>query len=330
MAAGKTLTIASLLPPGVAVEDLYMLLAAAASFLVVLSLGMTFTERDRLAPRLKAIHRRRDELKAGYLAPRKAATAAETPPDWMKRFVHRFDILKDSQITRLTTLLTQAGYRSKDAVILYAFSKTVMPFAGLALGLLLARIDWSDPFAVSKIGKWAIVILAGYAGAMLPDLLIRNLRGKRYQAVRLALPDMLDLMLICAEAGLSLAAALDRVAKELGQSYPEMAEEVSMTSVEIGFLPDRASALRNLARRVDIQEIRGMVNILLQTEKYGTPVGQAIRVLAKEFRDERMLRAEQKAAQLPALMTIPLILCILPTLFVVVLTPAIINILDAL
>src|SRR5262249_23731689 len=126
----------------------------------------------------------------------------------------------------------------------------------------------------------------------------------------------------------SLTASLDRVSRELGSVYPEMAEELSLTSIELSFLPDRKKALGNLAERVDIPEIRGIAGVLIQTEKYGTPVSQALRVLAAEFRTQRMLRAEQKAARLPAIMTIPMILFILPTLFVVILTPAIFRVLE--
>jgi tight adherence protein C len=138
---------------------------------------------------------------------------------------------------------------------------------------------------------------------------------------------VLDLMTISAEAGLSLAAMLDRVSRELGISYPEMAEELTLTSMEIGFLPDRNQALLNLAKRCTLPEVRGIVSVLIQTEKYGTPIAQALRVLSAEFRQARMLRAEHKAAKLPAMMTIPMILFILPTLFIVIISPAIIKLL---
>jgi tight adherence protein C len=164
-----------------------------------------------------------------------------------------------------------------------------------------------------------------YFGFKLPGLLVVNARTKRFYAIQKSLSDTLDLMMICAEAGLSLAAALDRVARELGGTYPEMAEELSLTSIEMGFLPDRKRALLNFTERVDMPEIRGITGVLIQTEKYGTPIAQALRVLASEFREQRMLRAEQKAARLPAIMTVPMIIFILPTLFIVVMAPAIIK-----
>jgi tight adherence protein C len=157
-----------------------------------------------------------------------------------------------------------------------------------------------------------------------------NARTKRYAVIQKGLPDGLDLMMICAEAGLSLSASLDRVSRELNLPYPELAEELGTTSIELGFLPDRKKALTNLAERVNMQEVRGIVSVLIQTEKYGTPISQALRVLSAEFRTQRMLRAEQKAARLPAIMTVPMIVFILPTLFVVIIAPAVIKLLGTI
>lgn len=325
----KSILLSDVLPQGMSADDGYVVIAALGAFVVVWSLGMAFVERDKLAPRLKAIQERREALKAEYLAPKKRQST-EAPPDWMRRLVQKLAVLKEHQLEAMRLRLAQAGYRSRDAVVFYAFAKVVMPIAGLVLGLLLSNIDWSDPFAVGSARHWLMLVGCAYLGAKLQDVLIANRRSKRFHAIRLALPDTLDLMLICAEAGLSLAATLDRVARELGQAYPEMAEELTLTSVEIGFLPERATALKHFMQRVDIGEVHGMVNVLLQTEKYGTPVSQALRVLSKEFRTERMLRAEQKAARLPALMTIPLIVFILPTLFVVIMTPSILSIMDGM
>ncbi|MDX1541814.1 MAG: type II secretion system F family protein, partial [Geminicoccaceae bacterium] len=171
---------------------------------------------------------------------------------------------------------------------------------------------------------------AGALGFFAPDLYVSNATTKRQKALQKALPDGLDLLVICAESGLALDAALERVAGELGGASPELAEELSLTSVELGFLPDRRQALLNLNRRTDLPAIRGVVNTLVQTEKYGTPLSQSLRVLAHEFRDQRMMKAEEKAARLPAVMTVPMIVFILPTLFIVLMGPAIISIMDNL
>jgi tight adherence protein C len=167
-------------------------------------------------------------------------------------------------------------------------------------------------------------------GFFSPELYISNQASKRQKAIQKALPDGLDLLVICAESGLSLDAALDRVANELGGATPELGEELQLTSIELGFLPDRRQALLNLNRRTNLPSIRGVVNTLLQTEKYGTPLSQSLRVLANEFRDQRMLAAEEKAARLPATLTVPMIVFILPTLFVVLIGPAIIQVMDTL
>ncbi len=319
--------LSRLLPQGYTEYDLYTLLAALASFGIVWAIGSSFIQRDRLTPRLKAIQERRRDLKSAMIGPQRRKKPQKST-DWMRAIVTRMRVLKDSQAKRVELLLIQAGIRYKEAIIIYAFAKLTMPFAGLILGIFLSGIDWSDPFNKDEAMGWFVLIGVGYLFARAPDFIVSRARRRRFHRIRQSLSDTLDLMLICAEAGLSLSAAIDRVARELGNAYPDMAEELAYTSVEIGFLPERSMALRHLAERVDIQEVRSIVNVLLQTEKYGTPIAQALRVLSRDFRTERMLRAEQKAARLPALMTVPMIVFILPTLMVVILAPAMIKVLD--
>ncbi|MGE5600251.1 MAG: type II secretion system F family protein, partial [Pseudomonadota bacterium] len=165
----------------------------------------------------------------------------------------------------------------------------------------------------------AAILVGSYKA---PDLWLKNKVTKRSHAVRKGLPDALDLLVICAEAGLTVDAAFGRVAKELGKAYPELGDEFGLTAIELGFLAERRNAFENLATRVDLEAVRGVVTTMIQTEKYGTPLASALRVLSAEFRNERMMRAEEKAARLPAIMTVPLILFILPTLFIVILGPA--------
>ena len=179
-------------------------------------------------------------------------------------------------------------------------------------------------------GKLVVTIVAVLLGAYLPDIVIKNAAQKRAEKIRKALPDGLDLMVICAEAGLSLDATLMRVSQEMERTAPELADEFSLTGLELGFLPDRRKALLNLAQRVDLNSVRGVVNTLQQAERYGTPLAHSLRVLSKEMRDERVLKAEEKAARLPALLTVPMIIFILPPLFVVLLGPAGLDIADAL
>jgi tight adherence protein C len=159
-------------------------------------------------------------------------------------------------------------------------------------------------------------------GWRIPDFVLKRLAAQRRLRLEQGVPDALDLLVICAEAGLTVDAAFNRVAKELGKAYPELGDEFGLTAIELGFLNERRQAFENLATRVDLEAVRGVVTTMIQTEKYGTPLASALRVLSAEFRHQRMMRAEEKAARLPAIMTVPLILFILPTLFVVILGPA--------
>jgi tight adherence protein C len=183
--------------------------------------------------------------------------------------------------------------------------------------------DWSG---IRRYMTVAGVLVGSYKA---PDIWLKNKVTKRSHAVRKGLPDALDLLVICAEAGLTVDAAFGRVAKELGKAYPELGDEFSLTAIELGFLNERRQAFENLASRVDLEAVRGVVTTMIQTEKYGTPLASALRVLSAEFRNERMMRAEEKAARLPAIMTVPLILFILPTLFIVILGPAACSISDS-
>ncbi|MGE0109939.1 MAG: type II secretion system F family protein, partial [Bdellovibrionales bacterium] len=159
---------------------------------------------------------------------------------------------------------------------------------------------------------------------------IKNLSQKREEVLQKAFPDALDLMVICAEAGLSLDSSFDRVSKEMQMSAPELAEELGLTSVELNFLPDRQMALRGLSDRVQLQSVTALTNTLIQTEKYGTPLARSLRVLSGEMRTDRMMRAEEKAARLPAILTVPMILFILPPLFIVLIGPAALKAADAM
>ena len=194
----------------------------------------------------------------------------------------------------------------------------------VVFGLTAAYLAyWSNTFPewtpIKRLGLFAGALGLGYKG---PEIYLKNLITKRTDAIRKGLPDALDLLVICAEAGLTVDAAFGRVARELGRAYPELGDEFTLTSIELSFLTDRRMAFENLAYRVNLEAVRGVVTTMIQTEKYGTPLASALRVLSAEFRNERMMRAEEKAARLPAIMTVPLILFILPVLFIVIIGPA--------
>lgn len=321
--------VLSLLPVGLPLDDLFFLAIAFVALIVFLAIGKSSMRHNQAAQRVKALQERRAQLNAQLIAPRKRSKTASPiiSVNLMRDIVNKMNLLQKSQVGKINRLLNNAGYRSKDAIVVFTFLQLIFPIVAFALSLAITKLDLAAPFAT----KWKPIVVMGmtYFGFKLPGIMVINKGKKRYYEIQKGLSDTLDLMMICAEAGLSLAAGLDRVARELGETYPEMADELSLTSIELGFLPDRKRALMNLTERVDIPEIRGIVGVLIQTEKYGTPVAQALWVLASEFREQRMLRAEQKAAKLPSIMTLPLIIFILPTLFIVVITPAMLNIFAA-
>jgi tight adherence protein C len=238
-------------------------------------------------------------------------------------------MLQDTQVVKAQAKLMQAGIRSKDLAFVVIFARFVLPVVLGAFAIVMVyMVDYFPTWgALKKYGLVAGTLILAYKA---PDLYLKNRIDKRTSAIRKGLPDALDLLVICAEAGLTVDAAFGRVARELGKAYPELGDEFALTSIELGFLTDRRLAFENLAKRIDLDSVRGVVTTMIQTEKYGTPLASALRVLSAEFRNERMMRAEEKAARLPAIMTIPLILFILPVLFIVILGPAACSINDAL
>jgi tight adherence protein C len=230
-------------------------------------------------------------------------------------------MLQDDQIQKTQLRLMQAGIRTKDLAFFIIGARFVLPLVlGVSAVLMIYVFDMFPTWSFLRRYITVAGILLGSYKA--PDLWLRNKVTKRSHAVRKGLPDALDLLVICAEAGLTVDAAFGRVARELGKAYPELGDEFGLTAIELGFLNERRQAFENLAARVDLEAVRGVVTTMIQTEKYGTPLASALRVLSAEFRNERMMRAEEKAARLPAIMTVPLILFILPTLFIVILGPA--------
>jgi tight adherence protein C len=246
----------------------------------------------------------------------------------MRQLLSKMQVLQEDQIKVVQQKLAQAGIRRKELAVTVIFSRLVLPFVfggGAALWIYAfgGLSDWST---FKRFAAFAGITILGYKAA---DIYLNNLIQKRTDAIRKGLPDALDLLVICAEAGLTVDTSFNRVAKELGRGYPELGDEFALTAIELGFLTERRMAFENLAYRVNLDSIKGVVTTMIQTEKYGTPLASALRVLSAEFRNERMMRAEEKAARLPAIMTVPLILFILPVLFIVILGPAACSIGDA-
>jgi tight adherence protein C len=318
---------------GIDVVMVGTLLAAVATFFVLVAIYAATTVRDPMAKRVKALNERRDQLKAGIIATaskrRRNISNRTEATDKVKSFLTSLKMLQDEQVQKAQLRLMQAGIRSKDLAFVVILARLILPLViGTTVIVGVYLLDWFPTWGAFK--KYALVATALIGSYKAPDIYLKNRITKRSHAIRKGLPDALDLLVICAEAGLTVDAAFSRVARELGKAYPELGDEFALTSIELGFLTDRRSAFENLANRIDLDSIRGVVTTMIQTEKYGTPLASALRVLSAEFRNERMMRAEEKAARLPAIMTVPLILFILPVLFIVILGPAACDIKDSL
>ncbi|NOU02437.1 MAG: type II secretion system F family protein [Novosphingobium sp.] len=308
------------------------LLAALAALAIMFAVYTAITIRDPMQKRVKALNERREQLKSGIItqATKKRAKIVRKneTTDKMRDTLSSLKVLQQSQLAEVQQKLAQAGIRKKEYAVAVIFGRMVLPivFGGLA-ALFIYGLDvfplWGP---TKKFALFAGITILGYKG---PDLYIGNLMSKRTNEIRKGLPDALDLLVICAEAGLTVDAAFNRVAKELGRAYPELGDEFALTAIELSFLSERRQAFENLAYRVNLEAVKGVTTTMVQTERYGTPLASALRVLSAEFRNERMMRAEEKAARLPAIMTVPLILFILPVLFIVILGPAACSITDA-
>ena len=308
-------------------------LAALGVAAVLVALYGALTVRDPMAKRVKALNDRREQLKAGITAStakrRAKLVRKNQTADRMRTFLGKLQVLQEGQIKEVQQKLAQAGIRSKDLAVAVIFGRLVLPivFGGIAAFLIYGIDFWPTLTPFKRSAATMLSLILGYKA---PDLFVDNKRSKRTDLIRKGLPDALDLLVICAEAGLTVDSAFSRVSKELGRAYPELGEEFALTSIELGFLTERRQAFENLAYRVNLESVKGVVTTMIQTEKYGTPLASALRVLSAEFRNERMMRAEEKAARLPAIMTVPLILFILPCLFIVILGPAACSLKDAL
>jgi len=308
------------------------ILAGVAALAVILAIYAAVTVRDPMAKRVKQLNERREQLKAGIVGNgsrrRQSLVRKNETADRIRDLLANLKVLQDSQIQVIQQKLAFAGIRKKEWAVAVIFGRMVLP---IAFGLIAATVvywanmypDWSS---LKKFMAFAGAVILGYKA---PELYIDNIASKRTNEIRKGLPDALDLMVICAEAGLTVDASFGRVAKELGRAYPELGDEFTLTAIELSFLTERRMAFENLANRVNLDAVKGVVTTMIQTERYGTPLASALRVLSAEFRNERMMRAEEKAARLPAIMTVPLILFILPVLFIVILGPAGCSIADA-
>jgi tight adherence protein C len=306
---------------------LAMVFAAVAAMATVLTLAMPLLSPDTLNKRLKSVALEREKIRQRErerLARGDKVSLRQSPKQYMKTVVEQFNLAKWVGQEEARAKLVQAGYRGHAPYVTYLFFRMVTPIITLALTLiyLFAILDFQQPPMV-KVG---ISLLAAYLGMHLPYLILKNKIGRRQLLIKRAFPDALDLLLICVESGMSIEAAFRKVSQEIGSQSVPLAEEFMLTTAELSYLQDRRMAYENLAKRTDLEGVKAVSVALQQTERYGTPLGQTLRVMAQENRDMRMSEAEKKAAALPPKLTVPMILFFLPVLFVVILGPAAIRV----
>lgn len=321
------MTPADLIPDGISLQMLFLVLAAAGTFFGIVAVSVPLIERRPNGRRMKALQQRRTDLLTETRKPKKRGLSASYV-GIANHVVGKFKLLGSDHAAEAQKKLLRAGIRSKDAVTIFLFIKLCLPLTlgGIAIILMFG----TNLYQMHDLGKAAICAVAILFGLYLPDIITKNKADKRKHALTRGLPDALDLLVICAEAGLNLDSALVRVANEIRLANPELADELELTSIELGFLSERREALQNLEMRTGLKSVSALVGTLAQTEKYGTPLAQSLRVLAAEMRDERLMKAEEKAARLPATLTVPMVLFIMPALFIVLIGPGILRTVDAL
>ncbi|MBT9371442.1 type II secretion system F family protein [Rhizobium sp. CSW-27] len=319
--------VAKLNDPGLLVA----ILVAVAVFATLCTLVLPLLEGDALKKRMKAVSSEREQMRARERARLNAehsrASLRAQNNQSIRQIVERFNLYTALVDDKTVNRLKAAGLRSQNALNIFLVCRFVLPFVCLAFAALwifgLGNLA-SRPLPMRLLAT----IVAAYIGFYAPNIYVSNRVAKRQASIKRAWPDALDLMLICVESGISLEAAMRRVAEELAPQSPELAEEMVLTTAELSFLPDRRQALENLAIRTQLDIVKAVTTALIQADRYGTPVAQALRVLAQEGRDERMNAAEKKAAALPPKLTVPMILFFLPVLIAVILGPAGIQVAD--
>jgi tight adherence protein C len=306
---------------------LTMLFAAIAAGATVWTLALPLLAPDSLGKRMKSAALEREKIRQRErerLARGEKASLRDSPRQYMKSAVERFNLNKWVGQDEARLKLVQAGYRGQAPYVTYLFFRMVMPAAMLLFSLfyVFVVIDLDQPSSV----KFGICIAAAYIGMHVPNLFLKNQIQRRQLSIKRAFPDALDLMLICVESGMSIEAAFRKVSQEVGSQSVPLAEELTLATAELSYLPDRRQAYENLAQRTDLEGVKSVCMALQQSERYGTPLGNTLRVMAQENRDMRMSEAEKKAAALPPKLTVPMILFFLPVLFIVILGPAAIRV----
>lgn len=316
-------------------QVLIPILVAIAVFATCLTLLMPMLERNETAARMKSVALERDEIRARERARMQAENAKSSQKvnlrsennKSVRQIVEQLN-LKNALVDENTVnKLRGAGYRSQNALNIFLFARFTLPFLFLAGGLIYVFVLGGFPEQSTGV-KILVAVISAYVGFYLPNIFVNNQAGKRKFSIQQTWPDALDLMLICVESGVSIEHAMKRAAQEIAVQSPALAEEFVLTTAELSYLPERKVAFENLGKRTGLEMVQAICQALIQSERYGTPISQALRVLAQESRDMRMAKAEEKAASLPPKLTVPMILFFLPVLFGVVLGPAVMQVMD--
>ena len=310
------------------VKTLTMVFAALAAAATVLTLAMPLVFADPLGKRMKAVALEREKIRQRererMAQEAQRVSLRRSPKQYVQTVVDRLNLRKWFGQEEAHIKLVQAGYRGQAPYVTFLFFRMVTPIVSFLLTAfyIFVVLHWNKPLPI----KLGICIGAAYLGMHLPMMFLKNRITRRQTSIKRAFPDTLDLLLICVESGMSIEAALRRVSDEVGSQSVALAEELTLTTAELSYLPDRRQAYENLAKRTDLEGVKSVCMALQQAERYGTPLSQMLRVMAQENRDMRMSEAEKKAAGLPPKLTVPMILFFLPVLFVVILGPAAIKV----
>jgi tight adherence protein C len=308
-------------------QAILSIVVAIATMATILTLCMPLLQTDSLARRMKSVASERERIRARErerLYEKKKVSLRQEPKAYMKEVVERFSLSKWLGTDEAKRQMTMAGFRGPQAEVGFLFFRLVTPITLFIFALIyvffLSDLGW--PVTVD----FGVAIGAAYLGIKAPELYLRNQIAKRQKSMTRAVPDALDLLLICVESGMSIEAAFRKVAQEIGPQSIPLAEELTLTTAELSFLPDRRLAYENLGARTGVDALKQIITVLNQAERYGTPLGQALRVVSQESRARRMNEAEKKAAALPPKLTVPMIVFFLPVLFAVIITPAVVQV----
>jgi tight adherence protein C len=312
-------------------DNLLTAFIACAGFATMVTLAAPYMGNKNLEGRMKSVANRREELRRrSREAMAKGAAAGglrNVDESVYKRIVDRLQLSRLLEDPTLEGKLAQAGFRGPKPISRFYFARLFAPIvlsSAIAIYFLLVHVE------MPGMQKFAIVVFGLVAGYYAPNIFISNVAAKRRDSIVGAFPDALDLLLICVESGMSIEASLQKVGQEIGSTSIELAEELTLLVAELSYLPERRMAYDGLGKRINHPGVKSVATAMIQSERYGTPLGTALRVMSKENRELRLSAAEKKAAALPAKLTVPMILFFLPVLFCFILGPAILRVQDTL